>query len=175
MAGIEFLHSEGIAHLDIKPENLLLDKNFSLRIADFDLAHEEDSSSSGKILSRGTTYYRAPEIFASQCLNGYKADIYSMGIVLFILKSGGKLPLMEDVPYKGVDLYDTLIKQPDEFWRLHASILNKRSDFFENDFRELFEAMTKASYTERAGLDFIKKSAWFNGPTYSNNDLAKIM
>lgn len=87
--GLEYLHNEGVSHLDIKPDNILLSKDFELKICDFDLSYLEGDE---KIKSNGTKYFRAPELFFNHCSNTKKADIFSAGILLFILKSGGILP-----------------------------------------------------------------------------------
>eukprot|EP00330_Aristerostoma_sp_ATCC50986_P001863 CAMPEP_0114576740 /NCGR_PEP_ID=MMETSP0125-20121206/1472_1 /TAXON_ID=485358 ORGANISM="Aristerostoma sp., Strain ATCC 50986" /NCGR_SAMPLE_ID=MMETSP0125 /ASSEMBLY_ACC=CAM_ASM_000245 /LENGTH=113 /DNA_ID=CAMNT_0001765497 /DNA_START=120 /DNA_END=461 /DNA_ORIENTATION=+ len=59
IAGISYLHSHCIAHLDIKPENLLLGDDLQLKIADFDLAYFEGDE---MIKSGGTPCFRAPEL-----------------------------------------------------------------------------------------------------------------
>jgi Serine/threonine protein kinase len=62
--GLEYLHSQGIAHLDIKPENLLLGNDFELKIADFDLSYKiGDAGLRGK----GSKSYMAPEVELSIC------------------------------------------------------------------------------------------------------------
>lgn len=89
--GLEYLHSNGFAHLDLKPENLLLGQDFELKITDFDMSYQTgDICTVGK----GTPYYRAPEVAKRKCKKPKAADIYSIGIILFILKFG-QLPYDE--------------------------------------------------------------------------------
>mmetsp|Transcript_117071 Transcript_117071/g.164592 ORF Transcript_117071/g.164592 Transcript_117071/m.164592 type:complete len:129 (+) Transcript_117071:377-763(+) len=59
IAGLEHLHKNGVAHTDLKLENLLIGDEFKLKIADFDLCFKHGDKN---IRSRGTKYYRAPEM-----------------------------------------------------------------------------------------------------------------
>lgn len=89
--GVDFLHSRGVAHRDIKPENLLLDANGNLKIADFGLAalfRLPDSGARRQCHTAcGSPPYIAPEIF-SGTYDPDSADIWSCGIVLFVLLCG---------------------------------------------------------------------------------------
>jgi len=57
--GIEYLQSQGVAHLDIKPENLLLGTDVKLKITDFDLSYKKGDR---KFLGKGSIHFRAPEL-----------------------------------------------------------------------------------------------------------------
>src|SRR5690606_17963001 len=81
--GIEYLHNQGIAHLDLKLSNLLLGERFVLKIANFEQAHRKNDE---KTLGKGTINYRAPELANGNCKCPASADICSMGIILFVLK-----------------------------------------------------------------------------------------
>lgn len=91
LKGVKYLHSFGVAHLDLKPDNLLLSENFQLKIGDFDGAFMNGDK---KITSRGSRNYRDVELAQGVCKNPYAADIYSLGIILFIFVTG-KLPYKE--------------------------------------------------------------------------------
>jgi len=104
VSGLEYLHSNDVAHMDIKPENLLLGENFTLKMADFDLSYVKGVHNL-RHMSRGTRFYRAPEVFVKQCQDPFKADIFSLGVMLFVMKTNGRIPFTEDVAYKGQDLY----------------------------------------------------------------------
>lgn len=81
---MEYIHNKGICHRDLKLENLLFDKDFNLKIADFGFAKED----SGKLLSRlGTEGYMAPEIGYKK-YSGEKVDIFSAGVLLFLFYVG---------------------------------------------------------------------------------------
>jgi len=171
--GIEYLHSSRVAHLDLKPENLLLGADFNLKIADFDLSHVFGDK---KILSRGTRYYRAPEFFKSgsndpELKAPFSADIYSAGVILFILKSGGIYPHSENSPLEGIDLVDLMYNNNAEFWNKHCEIQERKSSFYEKDFRDLFNDMVKMNPEERFTIKEIKKTKWYNGPIYQQEEL----
>jgi len=175
--GIEYLHASGVAHLDLKPENLLIGADFNLKIADFDLSHVYGDS---KILSRGTKYYRGPEFFKSgpsdpQLKNPSTADIYSAGAVLFILKSGGIYPHSENNTLEGVDLVNLLYHDNGQFWKQHTEIQDKPESFFDRDFKELFNNMVKFDPQERWTISKIKESKWYNGPVYTPMELQRKM
>jgi len=59
MSGLDYIHSKGIAHLDLKLDNLLIGSNYQLKIADFDLSYKVGDK---RIVSDGSKHYRAPEI-----------------------------------------------------------------------------------------------------------------
>jgi serine/threonine protein kinase len=175
--GIEYLHACRVAHLDLKPENLLIGADLNLKIADFDLSHV---CGDGKILSRGTRYYRGPEFFRSgsshpEIKNPFPSDIYAAGIILFILKSGGIYPHSENNTVEGVDLVDLMYNNNDEFWRKHCEIQEKKNSFYDKEFKELFNSMVKYNPDERITIKEIKKSKWYNGKVYSPNELQKKM
>lgn len=175
--GIEYLHENGVAHLDLKPENLLMGANFNLKIADFDLSHVKGDS---KILSRGTKFYRGPELFKSNLTRGdlkhpFAADVYSAGIILFILKSGGIYPHSEDTAFQGLNLADLMHNKNEEFWSKHVEIQDKEHSFFDKDFKELFNAMTKFNPEDRLTIKQIKQSKWYNGAIYTPFDYERKM
>ena len=72
-----------IAHLDLKPENILFDKDLRLKLADFGFATVTKGETEG---SSGTKrFYMSPEAFIGDKYNAFKADIFSAGVILFIL------------------------------------------------------------------------------------------
>ncbi|CAD8095514.1 unnamed protein product [Paramecium sonneborni] len=88
--GIQYMHSQGVLHRDIKPENLILRQKNNLNdivIGDFGLA--DFYKYDGNYLYRrcGTPGYVAPEILRGQPYD-YKVDIYSIGVLMYILISG---------------------------------------------------------------------------------------
>nr|CAH66079.1 H0215E01.7 [Oryza sativa] len=90
--GLCYLHEEcrrKIVHLDIKPQNILLDENFNAKLADFGLSKLIDRDHS-KVMTvmRGTPGYLAPEWLTSQITE--KVDVYSFGVVLMEIISGRK-------------------------------------------------------------------------------------
>ncbi|KAK7333142.1 hypothetical protein VNO80_29906 [Phaseolus coccineus] len=87
---VDFCHSRGVFHRDIKPENILLDENGNLKVSDFGLSALVESKRQDGLLHTpcGTPAYVAPEVIKRKGYDGTKADIWSCGIVLFVLLAG---------------------------------------------------------------------------------------
>ena len=171
--GVEYLHKNKIAHCDLKLENLLLNHDFCLQIADFDLSRniEETITNPG-----GSPVYRAPELKNGCCRDLASADVYSLGIILFTMKTQGGLPFLEDTtkPH-GYNLFVKLQRNPEEFWDFHCKMLRKNSDFFDEDFKELFISLTHLSPADRATLQDIKRSKWYSKEIYSLDELKGVL
>jgi eukaryotic-like serine/threonine-protein kinase len=85
-SALHYLHNQEHLHCDIKPANILIAKNKKIYLTDMGVARSFKSSSTG-----GTPPYMAPEQFQSGALSK-QTDIYSLGITVFELLSGGVLP-----------------------------------------------------------------------------------
>lgn len=83
---LEYLHnwSPPVVHRDLTPDNLILDKDGMLKLIDFNVAHEEDSATTGSVV--GKPAYISPEQFQGKAVP--QSDIYSMGASLFFLLTG---------------------------------------------------------------------------------------
>lgn len=90
MSAVDFCHSRGVYHRDLKPENLLLDENENLKVSDFGLSALPEQFKQDGLLHTtcGTPAYVAPEIIAKKGYDGAKADIWSCGVILFVLMAG---------------------------------------------------------------------------------------
>jgi serine/threonine-protein kinase Chk1 len=111
-AGLEYLHSEGVAHLDLKLENLLLTGTGSVVICDFGFATREKWST----LQVGTSGYVAPEVFYVKHLGAYdtiQADLWSASIVAFSIALG-YMPF--ESRYGQCPNYRLFRKHPAVFW-----------------------------------------------------------
>ena len=88
ISGIDYIHSQGIVHRDLKPENLLINKTGNLKIIDFGLSNYY--SKDGKLLSTscGSPSYTAPEIILGNKYDGFFIDIWTIGIILYIMVCG---------------------------------------------------------------------------------------
>lgn len=88
--GLAYLHNKGICHRDMKPENLLYDDDFNLKIADFGFATTLAGRDGDGLLRTilGTESYMCPEIHKKEKYEGASADLFAAGIILFILITG---------------------------------------------------------------------------------------
>ncbi|KAK8637133.1 hypothetical protein V6N13_064560 [Hibiscus sabdariffa] len=90
IAAVGYCHSRGVFHRDLKPENLLLDENYNLKITDFGLSAVKEQIRPDGLLHTlcGTPAYVAPEILAKKGYDGAKVDVWSCGIILYVLHAG---------------------------------------------------------------------------------------
>lgn len=91
--GVRYVHAQGVAHRDLKPENLLIGKT-GLKIADFGLSNIQ-LTSSGEVPDQmhlqtvcGTPNYVAPEVLEKEGYNGFLADVWSCGVINYVMLSG---------------------------------------------------------------------------------------
>ncbi|KAJ6237563.1 kp78a-related [Anaeramoeba flamelloides] len=87
LQGISYCHFSNIIHRDLKLENLLLDKNLNLKIIDFGLSNFERKDQLLKTFC-GSPSYSAPEILRRQQYSGFKSDVWSMGVILYLMVVG---------------------------------------------------------------------------------------
>lgn len=90
ISAVGYCHSRGVFHRDLKPENLLVDENGDLKVSDFGLSAVTDQIRQDGLLHTlcGTPAYVAPEILTKRGYDGAKVDIWSCGIILFVLTAG---------------------------------------------------------------------------------------
>ncbi|MCL7034285.1 hypothetical protein MKW94_029140, partial [Papaver nudicaule] len=90
IGAIDFCHSRGVYHRDLKPENLLVDEDGNLKVSDFGLSALSESRKKDGLLHTtcGTPAYVAPEVICRKGYDGAKADLWSCGVVLYVLLAG---------------------------------------------------------------------------------------
>ncbi|KAL0916734.1 hypothetical protein M5K25_014269 [Dendrobium thyrsiflorum] len=90
ISAVDFCHSRGVYHRDLKPENLLLDDAGNLKVADFGLSAFADHVRTDGLLHTtcGTPAYVAPEVIGKKGYDGAKADLWSCGVILYVLLAG---------------------------------------------------------------------------------------
>jgi serine/threonine protein kinase len=99
------MHQKQTYHRDLKPENILLDKDMAIKIADLGFAVNR----SGFLSTRcGTEVYMAPEVEQGQTYRGEPADIFSLGVILYILVRG-TFPFLRSLPSD--EYYNFLIQK----------------------------------------------------------------
>ncbi|OVA11558.1 Protein kinase domain [Macleaya cordata] len=105
---VDYCHSRGVFHRDLKPENLLLDASGILKVSDFGLSALPQQVREDGLLHTtcGTPNYVAPEVLNSKGYDGAKADLWSCGVILFVLMAG-YLPFEES---NLMELYKKIFK-----------------------------------------------------------------
>lgn len=129
LTAVHYMHTMGIVHRDLKCENILLDKNFNLKIADFGLACKlqgrKDSGFSNEHV--GTRSYMAPELIMRGMYQPYMVDLYAVGVILFMLATGYcpfQLASLDDGHFRLLATH-----RYQDFWDAHTnSTRNEESD-----------------------------------------------
>lgn len=160
LKAVEACHKSGITHGDIKLQNILFNSNFNIKLIDFGFAKNIKDGLISEIT--GTRFYNAPEMFccATKGYDGVPADIFSLGIVLFILVMGFypfDKPNITDSRYKYISKKDYT-----NFWKKCEQKLSSNSSYngVSHEFKDLFEKMVCYRPKERININDIKKHPW---------------
>lgn len=146
--GVKYLQSKNIIHRDLKFENILIDFNNNLKLADFGLAKMIEESSM-TMTTCGSTHIMAPEIFKRQPY-GKASDIWSLGVILFGMLSG------DECIYKNVNRaeYEERMK--------HFKSLNLPADLLElsSEAKDLLQKVLNPDPLKRLTIDQILEHPW---------------
>ncbi|OWZ03595.1 CAMK protein kinase [Phytophthora megakarya] len=167
VAGLEACHAQGVYHRDIKPENLLMDENFVLKIADFGLSglrEGADGAVAELYTQCGTRGYMSPEVLSCLPYEGEPADVWSAGVVLFIMLAG--FPPFQIATSQDWWFRACAAKQHEAFWAAHA-----RSATFSPGAMSLMSRIFIAKPQERVTLAEIKNHPWFKEIAVAPDDL----
>ncbi|MEJ1283224.1 myosin light polypeptide kinase [Cricetulus griseus] len=119
--GVEYIHKQGIVHLDLKPENIMCVNKTGTRIKliDFGLARRLENAGSLKVLF-GTPEFVAPEVINYEPI-GYATDMWSIGVICYILVSGLS-------PFMGDNDNETLANVTSATWDFDDEAFDEISD-----------------------------------------------
>lgn len=145
---VDFFHSRGVYHRDLKPENILLDENDNLKVSDFGLSALAESKRQDGLLHTtcGTPAYVAPEVINRRGYDGAKADIWSCGVILYVVLSG-YLPFQDS---NLMEMYRKIGKAEFEF-----------PSWFPADVRRLISRMLDPRPSTRITIAKIKENSWY--------------
>jgi len=153
--GLHYLHSKNIAHRDLKCENILLSRKYTVKIADFGFARYCTDSNGRRVLSStycGSAAYAAPEVVSGTPYNPKVADIWSLGVILYII-------LNASMPFDDSNLKKLLKDQLARKW----AIVPKLEPVLSSHAKQLIRQILEPDITKRPSLDRISSSEWLEG------------
>lgn len=162
----EFIHNQSYAHLDLKLENILLDKYFNVKVADLGAAVFLAKSKGKTYYRRGTILYMAPEVLdlkSGETFDAQMADIYSLGIWLYVMLVG-EFPN----PRKSVNwaiTNDTEKSSVDDPEIEHADYISEsRWSLLSKEVRDLILRMISVDPSSRPNISEVLEHSWLSRP-----------
>ena len=146
VCAVEYCHRHKIVHRDLKPENLLLDSDLNVKIADFGLSNIMTDGNFLKT-SCGSPNYAAPEVISGKLYAGPEVDVWSCGVILYVLLVG-RLPFDDD-------LIPALFKKI-------ATGSYQTPPFVSSGARHIIHKMLKVNPVQRISIPDIRQDPWFN-------------
>ncbi|KAJ9101974.1 hypothetical protein QFC20_005123 [Naganishia adeliensis] len=152
ICAMEYCHRHGIVHRDLKPENLLLDDYLNIKIADFGLSNIMTDGSFLKT-SCGSPNYAAPEVIGGKQYAGPEIDVWSCGVILYVMLCG-RLPFDDEYI-------------PNLFKKINGGVYTLPSHL-SPDAKHLLSRMLVVDPVKRITIPQIRELPWFqeNLPQY---------
>lgn len=145
LCAVEYCHRHKIVHRDLKPENLLLDENLNVKIADFGLSNIMTDGNFLKT-SCGSPNYAAPEVIGGKLYAGPEVDVWSCGVILYVLLVG-RLPFDDEhIPSLFAKIARGTYSMPQWIPSGAANLIKK---------------MLVVNPVQRATIEDIRQDAWF--------------
>ncbi|KAF3775966.1 CBL-interacting protein kinase 24 [Nymphaea thermarum] len=143
---VEYCHKKGVYHRDLKPENLLLDSQGNLKISDFGLSALRRQGVELLHTTCGTPNYVAPEVLSHKGYDGSAADVWSCGVILYVLMAGY-------LPFNETDL-------PTLYKKINAAEFSCPS-WFSSEATALIKKILDPDPDTRIRIEDIKNHEWF--------------
>ncbi|XP_035010476.1 MAP/microtubule affinity-regulating kinase 4 isoform X3 [Hippoglossus stenolepis] len=146
VSAVHYCHLKKIVHRDLKAENLLLDADSNIKIADFGFSNEFTAGSKLDTFC-GSPPYAAPELFQGKKYDGPEVDIWSLGVILYTLVSGS-------LPFDGQNLKE-----------LRERVLRGKYRvpfYMSTDCEGILRRFLVLNPTKRCSLEQIMKDKWIN-------------
>ncbi|KAK5905303.1 hypothetical protein CesoFtcFv8_006781 [Champsocephalus esox] len=146
VSAVHYCHRKNIVHRDLKAENLLLDADSNIKIADFGFSNEFTAGSKLDTFC-GSPPYAAPELFQGKKYDGPEVDIWSLGVILYTLVSGS-------LPFDGQNLKE-----------LRERVLRGKYRvpfYMSTDCEGILRRFLVLNPSKRCSLDQIMKDKWIN-------------
>ncbi|XP_040559302.1 myosin light chain kinase, smooth muscle isoform X1 [Gallus gallus] len=152
--GVEYIHKQGIVHLDLKPENIMCvnKTGTSIKLIDFGLARRLESAGSLKVLF-GTPEFVAPEVINYEPI-GYETDMWSIGVICYILVSGLS-------PFMGDNDNETLANVTSATWDFDDEAFDEISD----DAKDFISNLLKKDMKSRLNCTQCLQHPWLQKDT----------
>ena len=151
------MHENKVVHRDLKLENILVDDNLNLKIADFGFACYKNIDALSSY--RGTMTYMAPEIKEGKQYKGKNVDMFSIGVILFIIVQG-IFPFKE--ARKEEYFYNLLLQGKNDtyFQKVNGTGLSE-------DFKDLILALFSYDGDSRPQVEQIRNHPWMQSSTFN--------
>ncbi|KAM0681427.1 Serine/threonine-protein kinase [Glugoides intestinalis] len=159
LSAIDYVHRNSIVHRDLKIENILIDHNDNVKLLDFGLSNFYDNKMFLKTFC-GSLYFAAPELLLGCTYTGPEIDVWSLGVILYVMLCG-------KVPFDDESVKELQTKIKIAQFEFKTSISKKA--------RDLVLQMIVPDASKRAKLNEIIKSKWVNVgyPGYIENYVGK--